>query len=389
MALSIQLPEAVARVFITDELTNRPAPAPDYLREKLALHELARHMSGQPEALLAHLVRLAKEICGADSAGISILEEEAGQFRWFGLSGVLATFEGATTPRNFSPCGICLDVAGPILMANPEQVYDWIRDANITVPEVLLVPLTIEDGPSIGTLWIVAQGPEHFHGGHARVMTELSAFVGLALRMVQGEKYLHAALAKQEMLTREMSHRVKNLFAVADGLVRMTAREATTKDELASNLSGRFRALAAANSLVRRSFGNDTAAGATLDELIEGILRPYRQEKPKLKGPSLLISERAVSDLALIFHEMATNAVKYGALSGGAGSIFVDWSVDDKDVSFHWKEAGGPTISSPSSTGFGSRLVQATLASMGGAIAYDWRPEGLVARLTLPLAALC
>ena len=84
------------------------------------------------------------EICGAHSAGISIFEPEVGQFRWYALAGELAAFDGATTPRNFSPCGVCLDLAQPILMEHPERAYDWIRDAGITVPEVLLVQLTMK-----------------------------------------------------------------------------------------------------------------------------------------------------------------------------------------------------------------------------------------------------
>ena len=81
------------------------------------------------------LVQLAMEICGADSAGISVLEGEI--FRWFNLKGKLSVFEGATTPRNFSPCGVCLDRNAVVLMERPERVYTWISDAKITVPEVL------------------------------------------------------------------------------------------------------------------------------------------------------------------------------------------------------------------------------------------------------------
>lgn len=374
------LPAAVARVFITDELASRAAPAPDYLREKLAVHELARHMSGQPDELLNHLVKLAMEICKAQSAGISILEPEAGCFRWFALAGILSVFEGSTTPRNDSPCGVCLDFAGPILMAHPERAYDWAH--GLTVPELLLVPLKVENGAAIGTLWIVSETPGHFHGGHARVMTELAAFAGMALRMVQSEQHVQAALTKQEMLTREMSHRVKNFFAIADGLVRMTARAATDKDQLASDLSGRFRALSVANGLVRRSFGDDRPDGVTFDELIRRILLPYH-DAPSLRGPTLVVGERAVNDLALIFHELATNAVKYGALSADTGNIAVDWSADDAVVHVAWKETGGPSVSAPTSTGFGTRLLQATIASLSGTIGYDWQPDGLLARLTL------
>jgi GAF domain-containing protein len=110
------------------------------------------------------------------------------------LSGVLSTFEGATTPRNFSPCGVCIDNDEPVLMDRPERAYDWIRDANIIVPEVLLVPLRVKDASAIGTLWIVRDDAQHFHQGHARIMTELAAFAGMALRMIQTEERIQRAL---------------------------------------------------------------------------------------------------------------------------------------------------------------------------------------------------
>lgn len=137
---------------ITDQLADRAAGPPDFLREKLALQTLAEVMSDHQDEVLPRLVKLGMEICEAQSAGISILEPESGQFRWHALAGGLARFEGATTPRNFSPCGICLDLAEPILMERPERAYDWICEARITVPEVLLVPLTVKGSDAIGTL---------------------------------------------------------------------------------------------------------------------------------------------------------------------------------------------------------------------------------------------
>jgi two-component sensor histidine kinase len=379
---------SAADVFINDELKRRVATIPDYLSEKLALQDLARHMSDHPKQVLPRLVRLAMEICEAESAGVSILESETNEFRWFGLTGVLATFEGATTPRNHSPCGVCLDIEGPVLMDRPERKYEWIREANITVPEVLLVPLGAAGRHSIGTLWVVSNRPGHFHSGHARVMTELSTFAAMALRMIQTEDRLNLALQAQEVLTREMSHRVKNLFALAASMIRLSKRSVATKDELADVLAGRMQALADANALVRRQFGDGTPASVNLDELINRILRPHGYAKSSVAGPALAVGERATNNVALIFHELATNAAKYGALSSERGSIAVEWTVDDKDVVIIWKEAGGPVTTPPDSTGFGSRLVTTTVQSVGGDVHFDWAPGGLVTRIRLPLQSL-
>jgi len=384
----VRLPQAIAEVFITDQLQQRFAPAPDYLREKLAIQDLANQMTDHPGEILPRLVQLAMELCGADSAGISVLEAEAAQFRWFALKGVLSSFEGATTPRDNSPCGVCLDENGPVLMGHPERVYDWIRDANISVPEVLLVPLMVKGRDAIGTLWIVARATHHFDGEHARLMTELAGFVGVALRMVQTEKQLTAALEKQETLTREMSHRVKNLFAITDAMIRMTSRTSATKEEMTVRLSGRVHALANANALVRRSFGDGGAPGVGLSELIGKVLLPYDHAHCDAIGPEVTLGDQATNNLALVFHELATNAAKYGALSRATGSVAVRWQVDGDNLSVNWDETGGPMVAAPAKKGFGSALVDTTIVRSGGAIESTWHQQGLSVHITIPLNSL-
>src|SRR5580698_10665629 len=193
------LEPSIASVFITDELERRPPKKTDYLKEKLALQDLAARMANQPEEVLPRFVDLAMDITGGISAGLSLFEPTPapGVFRWSYLRGVLAPFTGATTPRNFSPCGITLDRNAPVLSLHPERVYDWISDANIVVPEVLLVPLYLGEKVPLGTLWIVSDREGHFDSGHARAITELAAFVGIALRMVRSEERLKLSLDAQ------------------------------------------------------------------------------------------------------------------------------------------------------------------------------------------------
>ena len=250
-------------VFITHELLLRAPKKADYLQEKLALQDLARQMVEHPAGVLPHLVDLAIEICDGISGGISLYEPDPapGVFRWHYLRGSLEKFSGGTTPRDFSPCGVTLDLKTPVLSAHPERVYLWLADAGIAVPEVLLVPLYVGGATPLGTLWIVSANEGHFDSGHARIMTELAAFAGMALRMAQTEERLQLASVKQaqlmteqETLTKEMGHRVKNLFAIVGGMVRVSARAAATPNEMADILSGRLLALAAAHAVVRRTF---------------------------------------------------------------------------------------------------------------------------------------
>jgi two-component sensor histidine kinase len=149
-----------------------------------------------------------------------------------------------------------------------------------------------------------------------------------------------------------------------------------------------MQALAEANALVRRQFGDDKPTSVSLEELMRGILSPHGYAKSTVSGPAFPVGERATNNVALIFHELATNAVKYGALSSPNGSIAVEWSLDVKDLKLTWKEAGGPPPKPPNAIGFGSRLVAATIEGAGGSLHCDWEPTGLRATVRMPLQAL-
>lgn len=400
MDMSQTLEPCIPDVFITDQLERRPPKKTDYLQEKLALQDLAARMVDQPEEVLPRFVDLAMEMTGGISAGLSLFEENPapGVFRWQYLRGALSPFNGATTPRNFSPCGITLDRNGPVLSVHPERVYSWIADANITVPEVLLVPLYLGGTAPLGTLWIVSAEKDHFDSGHARAMTDLASFVGIALRMLQSERRLQGALDEQEMLAKEMSHRVKNLFAVIGGMIHISARTSATKEEMAKMLSGRIIALSNAHALVRRSFAvsGPEQKAPDLAALIRAIVQPHdnisgaRASRFLIEGPSIECGEHAANGIALVFHELATNATKYGALTADGGSIDISWHRDEGRLILHWIECGGPDIDTPPETiGFGSTLAHATVVrQFGGTLTYEWQRTGLNVTITLPIDRL-
>ncbi|HJT44287.1 MAG TPA: HWE histidine kinase domain-containing protein [Rhizomicrobium sp.] len=386
-------------VYITSELDRRPAKAVDNLQAKRALLDLAARMVDRPEEVLPRFVDLAMELTGGVSAGLSLYEENPapGVFRWRYLRGTLSPFDGATTPRNFSPCGITLDQNRPVLSSHPERFYDWISDAGIVVPEVLLVPLYLGGAEPLGTLWIVSDIEGHFDSGHAQLATELASFAGIALRMLRSEQSLHKALEEQETLTREMGHRIKNLFAIAEGMVRITARNADSKEEMAKMLSGRFHALASAHGLVRRSFstGEDTRI-TDLATLLRAIVEPHERlkraaaSKFAISGPVISCGQHAINGIALVFHELATNAAKYGALNDDGGHVTVTWDKVADDLVFRWVEKGGPEISAtPQISGFGSKLLQDTVVrQFGGQFDHDWHPGGLAVTISLPVKCL-
>jgi two-component sensor histidine kinase len=210
---------------------------------------------------------------------------------------------------------------------------------------------------------------------------------------VEGEK-------KQKLLLRELNHRVKNLFAVASGMVTLSARSASTPQEMARNLRGRLDALARANDLIRPGLiGADEGQqeGTTMETLVRAVLLPYVDEARAhdrecivFNGPAVPVGSDAVTNLALILHESATNAAKYGALSSPDGSIRVDWTVKQSNLYLRWEESNGPAIAEPPvAKGFGSSLVERSVTGpLQGHIEYDWKPDGLTMHVTVPLERL-
>jgi two-component sensor histidine kinase len=195
-----------------------------------------------------------------------------------------------------------------------------------------------------------------------------------------------------------MSHRVKNFFAISESMVRMTMRSEASKEEMAKSLIGRFHALASAHSLIRRSFSPDgtPAKASNLEEMVRTIVEPHERflsggrSRFDVEGPPVVCGEHALNGAALMFHELATNAVKYGALANDAGRISITWAKTGSELVFEWRESGGPGIEGePQISGFGSKLLNDTIKHrFGGRLDHSWHPDGLKVRVAIPLNRL-
>jgi two-component sensor histidine kinase len=205
----------------------------------------------------------------------------------------------------------------------------------------------------------------------------------------------HTLEEGQKLLTRELNHRVKNLFAIANGMVSMTARTAKDTKDMANALRGRLSALARAHELVQPVSTSEMGAGPDVElaRLIEAVLEPYRQagqNKITIGGPVVLVGSNTTTSLALVLHELATNAAKYGCLSCAEGELAIQWTLQDETVDFLWIESGGPPIESPPTfEGFGTQLSQRSITGqLGGTLDRDWRQEGLRVHMLLPVNRL-
>lgn len=190
-----------------------------------------------------------------------------------------------------------------------------------------------------------------------------------------------------ELLAGEMSHRVKNLLSIAAGLTELTSRSAATIADMTRELTQRLQSLGRAHDLIRPLPGDDGKA-ALLGDLLAVLLAPYDDQgafsgRIRVAVPRMGIGEATTTTLAMIVHELATNSVKYGALSSAAGALDITSHTDNSDVIIVWAETGGPAVSEPADMrGFGSRMIGRSITyQLGGAIAYDWQPTGLVVTL--------
>ena len=205
----------------------------------------------------------------------------------------------------------------------------------------------------------------------------------------------------RELLLKEMDHRIKNLFAIVGGVVTLSARSAKTPKEMAATVQGRLGALASAHLLIRAGKpGSDAQESSTLDTLIRAVLAPHvavdlragpnagpdagADRRAVLEGPEVPIGGEAVTSLALVLHELATNAAKYGAYSTPAGRVHIRWSVTGGKLHLLWEERGGPIIDGPPEReGFGSMLARRSMGGqLDGTFAFEWNPEGLTVRLS-------
>jgi two-component sensor histidine kinase len=192
---------------------------------------------------------------------------------------------------------------------------------------------------------------------------------------------------RQRLILREMNHRVKNSLALVQAIVSQTIRSTKDPQMAFERIQSRLMSLARTHDFLNK--GN--WAGVSLRALIEGELSPFAPpERFELRGEQVALDSSTMFALGLTIHELASNAVRHGALSVPDGTVEVDWFVSGTDggrkIEIDWSERGGPEVGKPTRTGFGSRLIQANVqATLGGSVDIDYARHGIRAKLAFPL----
>lgn len=232
------------------------------------------------------------------------------------------------------------------------------------------------------TIWIaVRSSPVRDATGHLLYM----------VRVVQDITESKIAEQRQKMLIDELNHRVKNTLATVQSLASQTARHTVSPREFGERFEGRLIALSKAHDQLTMHHWES----ADLRELLSGGFAPYSAgpERVVLRGEDVRLRPRAVLTLAMVFHELITNAAKYGALSVPAGRVEIRWR-PERDVygqpflRIDWQEEGGPAVAEPEKHGFGSRLIEGSIAAeLGGSAQFTYAPEGLRGEILVPRRA--
>ena len=302
------------------------------------------------------------------------------------------------------------DLEGVILSWNngAQQLFGFSPEEAVGKPVTIIIPLDRRDEePTILEKIHRGERIHHFETVRQRkdgslidisltispIRNSRGKIVG-ASKIARDITELRRARERQRLLLREMSHRVKNLFALSSSIVSLSARSAASVQELAESVRERLSALARAHAL---TFFHAAEAAApqptTLRSLVRTIVAPFDEpngQRIVLSGTDAPVSGAAVTSFALLLHEFAANAAKYGALSSTAGTVKVVLVEEGDAIVVYWTERGGPPVTAPKGDeGFGGVLSRIAVANpLGGEIARDWKPEGLAIRLSVPRSHL-
>jgi PAS domain S-box-containing protein len=219
--------------------------------------------------------------------------------------------------------------------------------------------------------WLLAYEPVRNAGG------AITGFLGTVLDITERKR----SEQREQLLALELEHRSKNLLSVIQAVIRLAPADSV--DRYRQAISGRVLTLARTHGLMAGA----RSTGIHLAALVAEELAPFGGRAVAAGGPSVLLRAPAAQAMAMVLHELSTNAAKHGALATSGGGVSVGWSVDEPTGSLRlvWEETGGSSVSAPKTPGFGSTMMRASAAQVDGSLDCEWLPAGLRCTLSMPL----
>jgi two-component sensor histidine kinase len=367
---------------------------------------LRRIAAGDPiEKVLEELILVVERPSGGELLGSILFLSDDGKRLLHGAAPSLpAGYNAAIHNLEIGPaagsCGTAAHTGKPVYVSDIVDDPLWADYRDLALEHGLRAcwstPIRGTDGGLIGTFANYYREPRSPTERDLEMIAMVTQTAAIAVERHRSELERQRAEEQRVLLLRELNHRVKNLFTLTNSLVVMSARSAANTDEMSKILQGRLFALSRAHELIqpglREASGETEAQAVPLRGILRDIISPYAtrnlDRRISIDGPDIAVRPHAITSLALVLHELATNAAKYGALSDLAGRITVKWRLDNGVLAFEWRELGGPKIDGPPQrAGFGTLLARRSVQTqLEGAIGYDWLANGLCVRISLPLS---
>jgi two-component sensor histidine kinase len=324
---------------------------------------------------------------------ILILDEDGKHLRHGAAPSLPAAYNSAIDGVEIGPqvgsCGTAAFRKEPVFVSDIETdpLWDDFRDLarEHGLRACWSIPILSGRGQVLGTFAMYHREPREPTEQDLELVKVTIHTAALIINRRLAEEERRRFERHQQLLVGELNHRVKNTLAIVQSLTHQSFHSSVPAHEAIGRFEGRLEALAAAHNLLTRKNWEQ----ASIDEVAAAALAPFcSAERCTIRGPDVRVSPQTAVSLALALHELATNAAKYGALSVDAGRVSVCWTTEDGMLDLAWSEKGGPPVSPPDRRGFGTRMIERTLAAeFGGKVELEFRREGVRCRVIAPIPA--
>ncbi|MET0409061.1 MAG: response regulator [Hyphomicrobium sp.] len=354
---------------------------PEILKAKVQIFVELYRKTRQLDALNAELEERVKQRAEQLEASHAALQESEERLRLASEAGKLATFEFDAKAQMLQWSSNVSDVLHRDVPERQsfeafmelvhdddrEMVRSYVHTANYSNTTA---ELEFRVTSARGVSWILARGH-----AIATATSETPRVLGTLLDITERK----SADSHQQLLMAELDHRVKNILANVAAIARLSSTNAASVSSFASALDGRIHAMSSAHDLLRQS----SWTGVDLHELVHAALEPFRSRSNNdivVEGERIRLTSKFGQSMALVLHELVTNAVKHGALSVAGGKVSVNWSristPEGEKIAFSWREQGGPICSKPARNGFGLAVIRSAASECGGVADMAFVPEG-------------
>lgn len=324
----------------------------------------------------------ARSICGAD--GVTFVLRDGEECCYLDEDAIGPLWKGRRLPMRDCISGWAmlngLTAVVPDVYADDRTPHDAYRTT--FVRSLVMTPVRARDPiAAIGAYWAEVREFSEEEIARLEVVARATA---TALENVRLIATLEEALAHRDLLIRELDHRVKNSLASVRAIAQQTLRSAASPEAFNAALTGRLMALSRGQDLIAAAGGD----GVTLEAALRHGLAEEDAGRVSLEGPDVRLAAETAVNLLMGVHELASNAIAFGALSLPEGQVRLTWSVGDERLEIGWAERGGPPTRQPEHRGFGLRMLETALPrSLGGSASVEFAEDGLRYRLSAPLSA--